>query len=133
MRVEEIAQLHMSDFRQVDDVWVFDVNGGPEKRLKSHSSKRLVPIHSMLISIGLLDYAKQVRSQGHQRLWPDLHRSTYDSYSMAFVKWFSRYKRLIGIPNPKVTFHSLRHTVIDHLKQADVSETKIKELVGQLQ
>ncbi len=94
------------------------------------TTPRPVPIHSALIHIGLLDYAEQVRRQGHQRLWPDLHRSTYDSYSMAFVKWFSHYKRSIGITNPKVTFHSFRHTVINHLKQTDVPETKIKELVG---
>ena len=57
-------------------------------------------------------------------------RSTHGSLSSAYSKWFSRYKNLIGITDPKITFHSFRHTFIDQLKQLDVPDGKIQELVG---
>jgi len=130
MRLEEIAQLRTEDVRQVDDVWVLDVNENHGSRLKTSDSHRHVPIHPTLINIGLLDHAAETRLGGHDQLWPDLQKGNDGYYSSPLSKWFSRYKRKIGITNPKVTFHSFRHTVINRLKQAGIDESKIKELVG---
>jgi integrase len=35
MRAEEIAQLTVSDLRQIDGVWAFDVNAAADKKLKT--------------------------------------------------------------------------------------------------
>jgi integrase len=130
MRAEEIAQLEVADVQQIGEIWVFDVNADEGKKLKTAHSRRLVPVHSALIRLGLLDYAAGLRAKGETRLWPDLRRGNDGFYSSPFSKWFGRYKRKIGIANRKVTFHSLRHTVIDYLKQQDVADVAIKELVG---
>jgi integrase len=130
MRIEEIAQLRCRDIRQVDGVWVMDVNCSDGNRLKNQNSQRLIPIHSELLSIGLLDHVKKTIAFGHERLWPEFKRGTYGSYSAGYSKWFSHYKIRTGIADPKKTFHSFRHTFIDQLKQLDVPDGKIQELVG---
>ena len=54
----------------------------------------------------------------------------YGKRSSAFSKWFGRYKRSAGLNDPKLAFHSLRHTFVDKLKQIEVPEAVIAELVG---
>jgi len=52
-RLEELAQLEISDVKQTDGIWYIDINDSNGKRLKNASSKRWVPIHSKLIELGL--------------------------------------------------------------------------------
>ncbi len=62
MRLEEIAQLRVEDVRQIDGVWVFDVNASLGNKLKTTDSTRLVPIHPDLTRTGLPSRAsKQVQ------------------------------------------------------------------------
>ena len=129
-RMTEILQLYIADIKQLDGIWCFDINDNEEdKKLKNIHSQRLVPIHPCLIKWGLLRYIEQIKQTGAKRLWNDvqLYRG---SYSYTFSKWFSRYKSSLGIDNPKLTFHSFRHNFIDCLKQNDIAESYIKELVG---
>lgn len=53
LRLDEICQLHISDLRLVDDVWCFDINNCGAKKLKTVSSRRVIPIHPQLIKMGL--------------------------------------------------------------------------------
>ena len=130
MRLEEIAQLRCTDIRHVEGVWVFDVNMSDGNRLKNQNSQRLIPIHSELLSIGLLNHVKNTNASGHERLWPEFRRGKHGAYSGSYSKWFGQYKNLIGLTDSKKTFHSFRHTFIDRLKQIDVPDGKIQELVG---
>ncbi len=130
MRLEEVAQLRIEDIRRIDKIWLFDVNAKNGNKLKTEASQRYVPIHSVLCEIGFLEHIARVRNIGGERLWPDLEKGSDGYFSSTFSKWFSRYKRKIGITNSRVTFLSFRHTVINHLKQSGVSESEIKELVG---
>jgi integrase len=128
MRLEEIAQLRPADLREVAAVWCFDVNGDHGKKLKTAGSARLVPIHPDLIAAGLLTYRDA--NAGKPSLWPDLSRGADGFMSSPFSKWFGRFKRAAGIANPRLTFHSFRHTFVDAMKQAGEDELVIKELVG---
>ena len=123
-------RLRCRDIKQVDDVWVIDVNAADGNRLKNQNSQRLIPIHSELLAIGLVDHTEKANASGYERLWPEFKRSKHGSYSAGYSKWFGQYKNLIGIKDPKKTFHSFRHTFIDRLKQLAVPDGKIQELVG---
>ena len=57
-------------------------------------------------------------------------RGKHGSYSGSYSKWFGWYKNQIGFTDTKKTFHSFRHTFIDQLRQLDVPDGKIQELVG---
>jgi integrase len=130
MRLEEIAQLRPQDIREVAGVWCFDVNGDGGKKLKTLGSARLVPIHPNLIGAGLLAYRDANAEK--PSLWPDLSRGADGFMSSPFSKWFGRFKRAAGIANPRLTFHSFRHTFVDALKQFGEDELTVRELVGHL-
>lgn len=63
-RLAEIAQLHCSDIYEEQAVWVFDLNDEGDKQLKSDNSRRLVPIHSTLLELGLLDFLNRPGKRG---------------------------------------------------------------------
>jgi len=122
MRLEEIAQLRPADIREVQGIWVMDVNAAGGKRLKTASSARLVPLHPRLL--GILELREGTE------MWPGLTRGADGYWSSPFSKWFGRFKRRAGIASRRLTFHSLRHTFINELKQRGTDELTIRELVG---
>ena len=135
MRIEEICQLHLEDLRKEDGVWVFDINAKTEdKRLKTPSSARVVPIHPFLLDeLRLIQRVESLHDKGEQRLFPELERLR-DGYSQRVSKWFNdRYKKRCGIVKTEKMkdFHSFRHTFINALKQnRKVDAYIISELVG---
>ena len=130
MCLEEIAQLGPSHIRAVEDIWCFDVNAEEDRKLKTAYRPRLIPIHPVLIRLGILEYVAERSTAASNRLWLDLQLGADGFYGSSFSKWFGRFKRKIGIKNPKLTFHSFRHTFINYLKQKGAEEAWIKELVG---
>jgi len=130
-RIEELCQLHLDDIHQEDGVWVIDINKNSEdKKLKTLSSKRLIPIHSELLRLGFIDFHQAQVEAGHQRLFPELARAR-DGYSQSAQKWFNaRYRKKQGISEKGKSFHSFRHTAINKLKQLGVDPIKIAELAG---
>lgn len=134
-RLEEICQLHLYDIRKEDGVWVMDINDDGEKRIKTKSSKRLIPLHPFLVDdLGIVKYAQQLGEKGHKRFFPELARRR-DGYGQTVSKWFNeRYKKKCGITPPpngaKLDFHSFRHTFVNELKQLQVNPDMIRELDG---
>jgi len=126
-RLEEVCQLHLDDIRQEGGVWVFDINDKNEKRLKNMSSERLVPIHPMLIDLGLLDHVRILKNNGETRLFPELRQSRDGGQTVS--KWFGRYKLRLGFGAGQ-NFHSFRHTFITNLKHKQVDPYMIHELDG---
>ncbi len=131
-RIDELAQLHLSDIRHESGVWVFDINrDAPDKKLKNKSSKRLTPIHPLLTNdLKLVQYAEKLKAEGHTRLFPELKRSR-DGYGYLVSKWFVRYAKECGATGEKKSFHSFRHTFANVLKQDyDVQNAMVSEVLG---
>lgn len=128
MRLDEACQLYKEDIRQIDDVWCFDVNDSKDKKLKNLSSKRVIPIHTRLIELGLMEHVMQCSDGG--RLWENLTWCKVNGYSNSLGKWYQRFNRKYVTTDPLKTFHSLRHTFANTLKQMGVQETLISELMG---
>lgn len=130
MRLDEICQLYVEDVQQVDEVWCFSINAEKDKKLKNPASKRVVPIHPVLMSAGLLRYVDKVKSSGDPRLWMNLSWRKADGYGNAVGNWYRRFNREYVSKDEGKVFHSFRHTVTDTLKQIGVAETVIAEIVG---
>jgi integrase len=119
-RQNEIAQLYLSDIKQTDErVWVFDINDEKDKKLKTKSSKRIIPIHPFLLNdLNFLSYVKRLKAKGRQRLFPELKKGR-DGYGRNVSYWFNKtYKQKCGIVSPdgrKRDFHSFRATFITRL------------------
>lgn len=130
MRQDEICQLYIEDVQLIDGVWCFNINDEKDKKLKNLASRRIVPIHPFLIEQGLLNHIEQIKSEGHDRLWPHLTYSNINGYSNLFGKWFQRFNRQNISQDRRKVFHSFRHTFANKLKQQGVSESIIAELLG---
>lgn len=133
MRLGEIVQLLASDIKEEGGVPYFDVCRGEdeEKTIKTASSVRRVPIHPVLIELGLLAHVDQQRKKGSKaRVFPDINPGKDGYFSAAFSKWFSRYAVQVGVKTAKTSFHSFRHNFKDALVYAGVGEGLSKALMG---
>ncbi len=134
-RLNEISQIHLSDIRQEQGIWCFDVNDDDEgKQLKTGASKRLVPIHSRLIELGLLDHVEAMRKTGAKKLFPDFSYCPKNGWGRSLGRWFNdTFLDKIGLTDKGLVFHSLRHTVVTFLMQANIPEPIVKAIVGHAQ
>lgn len=129
-RLNEIAQLYLSDFQNISGIDVISINeSGDHKSIKTKSSKRLIPIHHELIRLGLLDHVHALREAKESRLFPDL-QPTRDGFGQLVSKWFSRYRVRHGVADSGKVFHSFRHTVTDQLKQKGIAQERVSALLG---
>ncbi len=123
------------------DIWCFNLleeSNRPDKRLKTASSRRFVPIHDEILNLDFLDYWKILKRKRRDRLFEELNVRKGHNYSNSVQKfWNERYTRDMGIETDaegkRVTFHSLRHAVADTLKQANVETKFINEHQGHSQ
>lgn len=134
-RIEELCQLHLNDICQVDGVWCIDINDKEEKQIKTMAGKRIIPIHPEMIErLGFLSYVESLRSKGETRLFPELSRTGDRGYSHEPSKWFSRYRKKVGVvedeEHGKRTFHSFRHTFLNLCKNHGVDHDKAAEFAG---
>jgi integrase len=132
MREQEILQLYVEDVRQYENLWVFDLNlNHPDKRLKTVQSKRLVPLHEDLISLGFLSFLeRRTKQDAKGRLFSDAPMAADGTYSSTFSKWFSRYLKNIAIKTDKTSFHSFRHNIKDGFRNSGCSDELAENFVG---
>lgn len=128
-RLGEVAQLHLSDIRTDDGIPCFDFNDTGEKNLKTASSSRIVPIHSALLELGLMDYVERLRKEGKPRLWMNL-KLKREGFGQDVGRWFQRYGRKHISADKRKSLHSMRHTFITALNRAHVPEAIVAELAG---
>lgn len=135
-RVNELAQLELKDVVVDDGIPAILITavGGEDKRLKNESSRRILPLHADLLTLGFLVYVAKLRGQGQTRLFPSL-RLGPNGFSHYFVAqhfsgdtgWLRR-----NIPSLEngMAFHCFRHSFATMLKNAEQPERLIEELMG---
>lgn len=131
-RVNEVAQLHLADFgvTEAGTPYVDFTADGENKKLKNLQSRRRVPLHPLLVNLGLLDWVKALEAAGHDRLFPELRHDAEKGYGKALSKWFTRYMASRGNPRDgSLTFHSFRHTFTNALPE-DVPDRVRKQFTG---
>ncbi len=124
MRLEEIAQLETTDVKQINGVWIFDINANGTKNLKNKTAHRDIPIHADILP-SLLKYVKT--QQGN--LFPEL-KPANGKLGHNFSKWFTRYRRSCGVTATGKTFHSFRHNFATQCKYALIHETLAAGILG---
>jgi integrase len=131
-RLNEIAQIHLTDIKQSEGIWYFDLNDESEdKKLKTDASRRLVPVHDKLIMFGLLNHVADLRKSGAKKLFPDFTYCPKNGWGRSLGRWFNdHFLDELGIKSPSLVFHSLRHTVTNNLMRMDVPESIIQAIIG---
>ena len=142
MRANEICALYCDNIREIrgnhrNKRWCFDVvfeEHRPDKRLKNKSSRRIVPIHDTLLDLGFINFLNLIKKDPERkRVFEELPYKE-GLYSRNISRnWNASYLPKIDIKTNKNGFHSLRHSVIDNLKQIGVEPHFINELVGHSQ
>ena len=148
MRANEICSLYLDNVKELRGNlrykrWCFNIiqeEDRPDKRLKNLSSRRIVPIHQTLLELGFVDFLNLIKKKPlttdgkkRKRLFEELpyKEGLYSRNISRF--WNTSYLTRIGVKIKKNEFHSLRHTVVDHLKQKGVEPHYINELMGHSQ
>lgn len=133
-REAELCQLELADVRKDSETghWLLDINSDADKRLKTNSSAREVPLHPTLIQLGFLDFVEGVKKANGVRLFADEARNKRGEFG-SFSKRFNRYKEGLGIKSDahnKVDFHSFRHTLQTMLFDAGEEEYVVNAICG---
>ena len=135
MRLGEICPLYLDNIKKIKNRWCIDVleeENRPDKPLKNLPSRRIVPIANILIELGLIEFIDLLKKKDpdRERIFQELPHVA-GSYNKNVSRFFNqRYLPKLGIKTDKKTFHSLRHTIADHLKQKGVEPHFINELLG---
>ena len=143
LRANEICSLYLDNVKTFEGnkrrkVWCFNIleeSPRPDKKLKNRSSRRIVPIHDTLIDLGFLDFLKLIKSRNpeRKRVFEELPFRE-GSYFRNVTRFFNeRYLPKLGIKKPTLSFHSLRHTTIDNLKQKGIDIHFINAMMGHSQ
>lgn len=123
-RAGEIGEMRVNDFKVVNGVNTVYIEGP-----KTEASQRTIPVHPVLIEIGLLEYVMRRREIKAEMLFP-ISYSKSNGWGAQPSKFFSGYKQRIGLTDKLKTLQSFRSTVIDLLKQAEVTYEKRCQYVG---
>lgn len=130
-RSGEVIQLDVDDLVEERGILHFNItNEGKEQSLKSTNSIRKIPVHSMLIRLGIREFVEAQRKKG-TRMFPDFPRSSHDGYySTAYAPRFGRFLKSIGIKTERNSFHSFRHTFEDEALDSNIGLNVVNHLQG---
>ena len=98
----EIRRLKLTDVYKEGGILAFNF----EDASKNVRSKRIVPVHSTLIKLGLPAYIERLKAEGRDLLFWDWFPDD------KINRWFLRtYMAEVGIVDKRKVFHSFRHTL----------------------
>lgn len=142
-RVNEVCQLNpQCDIRQDDPeapgVWFFDISEegeaaeGVDKSVKNKPSLRRVPVHSVLLGLGFMEYVKRVKDAGAALLFPSWAPSKGRASGQA-EKWFRGHLEALGLRDETphfrlVGFHAFRSTFL--ARAEEVNEPRADAITG---
>ena len=144
MRTGEIGQLDINHI-ETDGEFVyfnlqpFDASKGrvavaDAKKLKTSNSARMVPVHPLLIDLGLIDRAKELSAAGCTRLFPDcepyIRKDGVVSWSRSLTRSFQYVKRHLGWKRANLQLYSTRHLMSDWIDAAGVAGRTKRRILG---
>lgn len=141
-RGEELAQLRPHNIRFESGVWFIAIErdlrakrqaitkeGGIQKRAKTKTSLRKIPVHPELVNAGFLDFVDYQKSREAEWLFEGMStNSKYGTRYPALSQKLNRRLRSFGITDSEYVFHSFRHT----LKRCLREDPSVKEEISDL-
>ncbi len=132
MRRDEICGMGLADIESADGLWLFNVRNNESRRIKTTSSERKLPFANELVRLGLPNYVEALRDAGETLLFPELaSESGKGTMGDAYYKrvWSKMAKSLPFLGGGQ-GIHAFRHTAIDSLKGAKISEAVAADFAG---
>jgi integrase len=99
MRLNETANLLLSDVIKKEGIWCFDLKG---THLKNANATRVIPVHSALINLGFIVWLEEKKEQGQIYVFEQIRKGKKEGGKFGFgekiSRWFNRtVLRNIGI------------------------------------
>lgn len=132
MRRDEICGMEVGDVVEEDGVWLFHIRDNETRRIKTISSERNLPVADELMRLGLPAYVAALRDAGEMLLFPELAaESGKGTMGDAYYKriWTKIAKALPFVSGGQ-GIHAFRHTAINSLKGAKISEAVAADFAG---
>jgi integrase len=144
MRPGEVGQLETSQLRTDGtfyyfDLRVFDAREGRValkdlRNLKTNAAGRVVPLHPILIELGLLDRMQDMLDHRETRLFPEWEKYVRKDgtvrWSQPLSKSWQYVKKILGIERADVSLYSTRHFFADLLDNDAIAQRTRDRILG---
>jgi integrase len=125
-RLEELAQLSRANIRELDGVWVVEFDDLDGRHLKNFSSVKVVPLHRAIRE----PFTAFVSKNSGQRVFSSFKPDKDGRFANKISSDFARLMDRAGLPDPRLVFHSLRHTLKREMSNARVDPDMRREIIG---
>jgi len=135
-RLEEVGQAAVADVKRRDAIRYIDVDDyTPEdtaepKHLKTENSRRLVPIHNLLLDLGFEEYLAAIAAAGHTQLFPDLRPDMFGNRTKEASRTANRLIDKEVSKDARLVFHSGRHGFKDLATEAEIPTRTVDQMCG---
>jgi len=153
VRPNELGQVEVTDFiereghpclsvRTESDADDLGLEADDEKNVKTPAGTREVPVHPVLLRLGILDRVRLMRQSKVVRVFPEWEAqgpAGYKRYSNTSSAFFNRNevsaKRLgflarAGVKSEKIALYSFRHNFMDAMIRAGLTDGEQDLLIG---
>jgi integrase len=144
MRPGEVGQIKCVDIQTDGEYYYFDLRPFDARKgrvavedlrnLKTNSSGRVVPIHPLLIELGLLDRLLYLTNAGEERLFPEWKEFARGDgttrWSQPITKSWQCVKKVLKIVRADLTLYATRHLMADWLDNSTVAKRTRDRILG---
>ena len=124
-RLSEIFGQLTDEIVERDGVLLFHFKHRPSMRPMKGKKSRIVPVHPVLIELGFNDFVAEAKTSGRTLLFPKAKQNSRGVWGDETSRWFSRKIETLSLKGANLSFHSLRHTFEDALREVDLHDTPI--------
>jgi len=98
-RMGELAQLRTADVRAQHGSWIIHITreGGEGKSTKTKGSQRVVPLHSALVDLGFVEFAKRAKAGEEARLFPALGMNARGQIAGDYSRSYGKFLEKVGV------------------------------------
>lgn len=145
MRPGEVGSLRLNDIGEVDGIAYFDLRPFDARKgrvmlsemrsQKTKNASRIVPIHPLLVELGLLEHRDHMQRAGIERLLPDCEpyrrRDGRLRWSQDITKSWRYVKSKYAVFGRKdITLYSSRHLMAQWIDELKISERTRARVLG---
>ncbi|WP_457349196.1 DUF6538 domain-containing protein [Sphingomonas sp. UYP23] len=127
-RIEEIGQTELANVKRDGGVLYLDL--GADAVVKNETSRRMIPLHDLVIDLGFEAYVAALRKAGRTRLFPDLKPNKFDKLCQAASRVANRLIDKVVADDSRIAFHSLRHNFKDLARDVPIEKYIVDQIMG---
>ena len=125
-RLEELAQLARANVRQIDGVWAVEIDDLDGRHVKTGDSVKIIPLHPAIHD----DFIAWVQGGTGRRLFSSFVADENGRYANEVSGDFARLMDRAGLTDPRLVFHSLRHTLKREMSNARIDPDVRRVILG---